>query len=188
MNLKKYMTCRRRYGIKDVLLCATLIFACSTKQLRAEPLVQTVEQIKTAYIYNFAKFIDLPSAIDDKLLRVCLVGKDDLGGALHALNHRIAQGKEVVVRKDVRIDQLNVCAVVFVGRADLRWLSSVGRQLDALPVLVISDAINAVDLGAHLGLVVSEDRVGFDVNLPLLQKSGIKASSQMLNLARTIVR
>lgn len=56
---------------------------------------QTVDRLKAAYVYNFAKFVDLPSP-DEKTLRLCVVGKDDLNGALQALQHRVAQGREAL--------------------------------------------------------------------------------------------
>ena len=51
-----------------------------------------------------------------------------------------------------------------------------------------SDGRHALDQGAHLALLFNDDRVEFDVNLLGLQKSNIRASSQMLKLARTVVR
>jgi hypothetical protein len=62
------------------------------------------------------------------------------------------------------------------------------RQLGGVPVLLISDGRQAVDQGAHLALLHNDDRVEFDVNLLNLQKSNIRASSQMLKLARVVVR
>ena len=62
------------------------------------------------------------------------------------------------------------------------------RQLGNSQVLLVSDARQAMDLGAHLSLIFNEDRVEFDVNLLNLQTSNIKASSQMLKLARVVIR
>jgi hypothetical protein len=55
-------------------------------------------------------------------------------------------------------------------------------------VLLISDDRLAVDQGAHLVLLHNDDRVEFEVNLHNLQKSNLRASSQMLKLARTVIR
>ena len=183
MNLQNHTRC-----ITGKMLNVGLLLAGAVICVRAEPVDQAVDQLKTAYIYNFAKFIEMPSRSDDKILRICQVGKDDLGGSLQALNQRIAQGREIAVRKDVSPQQLQDCVVVFMGGADVRGLSVIVRQIQLSPLLFISDMPHAVVKGAHLGLIVLDDRVGFDVNLPLLQKSGFKASSQMLKLARTVIR
>lgn len=148
---------------------------------------QAVDRIKTAYLYNFAKFVELPLP-DEKSIRVCILGKDDLNGAMLSLNRRTAQGREITVRKEVPLEQLRDCSMVFVAEADIRLLPAVVRQLGNVPVLLISDGRQAVDQGAHLALLHNDDRVEFDVNLLNLQKSNIRASSQMLKLARVVVR
>lgn len=148
---------------------------------------QTVDRIKAAYVFNFAKFVELPGA-EDKLIRLCVLGRDDLSGTLFSLNRRMAQGREIVVRKEVALDQLKECSMVFVSEDQARQLPAVVRQLNNAPVLLVGDGRHAVDHGAHLALLFSDDRVEFDVNLQNLQKSNIRASSQMLKLARTVVR
>jgi YfiR/HmsC-like len=148
---------------------------------------QPVDRIKAAYIFNFAKFVELPGA-DDKPIRLCVLGRDDLNGAMQGLNRRVAQGRELIVRNNVALDQAKDCAIVFVGEAEARLLPAAARQLGSASVLLVSDARHAVDQGAHLSLVFNDDRVEFEVNLQHLQKSGIKASSQMLKLARNVIR
>ena len=148
---------------------------------------QTVDRIKTAYVYNFAKFVEL-SGTDDKSIRVCILGKEDLNGAMLSLNRRMAQGREILVRKDVPLEQLKDCSMVFVSEEHARQLPTVVRLLGSAPVLLVSDGRQAVDQGAHLALLHNDDRVEFDVNLLNLQKSNIRASSQMLKLARVVVR
>ena len=167
------------------LLCGLAM--CLAWPALAQTAGQTVDRIKAAYVYNFAKFVELPSA-DDKSIRLCVLGKDDLSGAMLSLNRRMAQGREIVVRKDVPLDQLKDCSMVFVSETDARQLPAVVRQLSGAPVLLVSDGRQAVDQGAHLALLFNDDRVEFDVNLLSLQKSNIRASSQMLKLARTVVR
>ncbi|WP_396434895.1 YfiR family protein [Limnohabitans sp.] len=147
----------------------------------------TLDRIKAAYVYNFAKFVELPGA-EEMPIRLCVVGKDDPNDRMFSLNRRIAQKREILVRKDVAMDQLKDCGMVFVGAADNRLLPQVVKQLGNAPVLVISDDRQAIDQGAHLGLLHNDDRVEFEVNLLNLQRSNLRASSQMLKLARTVVR
>lgn len=153
----------------------------------AQPAGLAVDRIKAAYVYNFVKFVELPAA-DDKAIRVCLMGRDDLNGAMLGLHHRMAQGREIQIRKDVPLDQIKDCTMAFVGDNDARMLPAVARQLANVPVLLVSDARQAIDHGAHLSLIYNDDRVEFDVNMLNLQKSNIKASSQMLKLARLVIR
>jgi hypothetical protein len=141
-------------------------------------------RVKAAYIFNFAKYVDWPVA-DSKQFQVCSAGRDDLGGALSALDNRLAQGRAIQVRQNVAMDQLKDCQIIFVGERDSKLLTSVIRQMWGTPVLIVSDNQQAAEAGAHITLASAEDRVEFDVNLATLQRSNLKASSQMLKLART---
>jgi len=154
---------------------------------QAQSQVQAMDRIKAAYVYNFAKFVDLP-VVDNMPIRLCLVGKDDPNGRMASLHRRTAQKREIHVFKDTPLDQLKDCAMVFVGYSEARQFPNVVRQLGNAPILLISDVRLAIDQGAHLVLLHHDDRVEFEVNLLNLQKSNLRASSQMLKLARTVVR
>ena len=177
----------RMQAMQVLRLGIWMLVGLSCGHAAAQTTGQTVDRIKAAYVFNFAKFVELPGS-DDKLIRVCVLGKDDLNGAMLSLNRRMAQGREIQVRKEVPLDQAKDCSMVFVGESEARILPAVVRQLGSASVLLISDARQAIDHGAHLSMVFSDDRVEFDVNLLQLQKSSIKASSQMLKLARVVVR
>jgi len=171
------------FPLRQILL---LVFiALLSKQSWAQSANSVAEyRVKAAYIYNFAKYVDWPGD-EAKPFRVCTAGKDDLGGALAALDRRTAQGREIQVRRDVALEQLRDCQIAFVGDTDSKLLNQVLKQLSGSPVLVVSDLRQAADLGAHILLQATDDRVEFDVNLAIMQKVNLKASSQMLKLARS---
>ena len=179
--------CAGVQAMQALRLALWSLAALSCGSVASQPTGQTVDRIKAAYVFNFAKFVELPGA-EDKFIRLCVLGRDDLNGAMLSLNRRMAQGREIQVRKDVSMDQVRDCSMVFVGESDARLLPLLARQLGSASVLLVSDARQAMDHGAHLSMVFNDDRVEFDVNLINLQKSSIKASSQMLKLARVVVR
>jgi len=141
-------------------------------------------RVKAAYIYNFAKYVEWPG-VETKEFHVCSAGRDDLGGALFALDRRSAQGREIRIKHNLALDQLKDCQIVFVSDKDNKLLTSVVRQFGNAPMLIVSDNPQAADFGAHITLASAEDRVEFDVNLAMLQRANLKASSQMLKLARS---
>ena len=174
----------RLYGARPLVWVLFLGWSGPAAAQNAGP---TLDHIKAAYVYNFAKFVELPGT-EELPIRLCVVGKYDPHGRMLSLNRRIAQKREILVRQDVPMDQLKDCGMVFVGASDTRQLPAVVRQLGSAPVLLVSDDRQALDQGAHLVLLHSDDRVEFEVNLLNLQKSNLRASSQMLKLARNVVR
>ena len=104
----------RVQGLQSHRWVSLLIGFLSCTLVAAQPTGQTVDRIKAAYVFNFAKFVELPAS-EEKILKMCVVGRDDLNGAMLSLNRRVAQGREIVVRKDVSVDQAKDCGMVFVG-------------------------------------------------------------------------
>ena len=114
-----------------------------------------------------------------------MVGKEDLNGAFNALNGRSTQGKEIQVKRNINLDQVKECQIVFVPESETKQLSSIMKNAASTNTLVVTDTKAQLDAIAHIHLDTVEDRIQFDVNLPLMQKSNLKASSEMLKLARS---
>ena len=49
---------------------------------------------------------------------------------------------------------------------------------------MVGDVDGFIDAGGGIGLVVADDRVQFEINLEALQRVKLRASAQMLKLAR----
>lgn len=145
----------------------------------------TENQIKTAYVLNFAKFVEWPAGVigADKLT-LCVVGNDVLGGALSALDGRKAGGRELhVVQHRSAEDNLRDCNVVFIGASEKRRFVAIISALRDSPALTISDIENFAEKGGSIGLEYRENKIVFEVNLASVQKSRLRLPGQLLNLA-----
>lgn len=145
----------------------------------------TESQIKTAYVLNFAKFVEWPAgAIGADKLTLCVVGYDVLGGALSALDGRKAGERELRVLKRVNAeDNLRDCNVVYIGASEQRRFVAIINALRDSPALTISDIENFAEKGGGIGLEYRENKIVFEVNLASVQKSRLRFPGQLLNLA-----
>ena len=145
----------------------------------------TENQIKTAYVLNFAKFAEWPAGtIGADKLTLCVVGNDVLGGALAALDGRKAGGRELhVVERRNAGDNLRDCNVVFIGASERRRFVAIVMALGDSPALTISDIENFAEKGGSIGLGYRENKIVFEVNLASVQKSRLRLPGQLMNLA-----
>jgi len=90
------------------------------------------------------------------------------------------------VRHHVRVDELRSCHIVYMTDTDERRQTEALRALRGLPVLTIGDAEGYAEVGGMIGLVGVGGRIQFEVNTDLAQAAGLKISSQLLRLARTV--
>ncbi|MGZ4958120.1 MAG: YfiR family protein [Methylomonas sp.] len=143
-------------------------------------------QIKAAYLYNFAKFVEWPAealpAGDDILL--CVVGHNVLDGALEALNGRKIGDRELhVVQRNYPDPTLANCHLLFIGRSEQQHFLVILKTLGGAPVLTLSDIADFAEKGGGIGLLFRDDKVVFEVNLESIRNARLHLPGQLLNIA-----
>ncbi|MBI2875810.1 MAG: YfiR family protein, partial [Candidatus Tectomicrobia bacterium] len=75
-------------------------------------------QIKAAFLYNFAKFIEWPPsafAPNHAGLNLCLLGEEPFGVALNSIRGKTIRGKEVVIKQFAAAENLERCHILFIS-------------------------------------------------------------------------
>ena len=165
----------------SALFLAPLAFAQS-------PLAEA--QLKAAFVLNFVRYIEWPEstfASKESAITLCTVGQDNGSFSLNALEGRKVQERPIKVRTNVPIDSLRSCHVAFFVEGETRRLRPVLRHLSGQALLTVSDIEGFIDQGGAIGIVQGEQRLQFEVNRGALEQAKLKASSQLLKLARAII-
>ncbi|MBL8467472.1 YfiR family protein [Methyloversatilis discipulorum] len=169
----------RLIGAVGMLLCALAG--------QAQPRMPE-EQLKAAFVFNFAKYIEWPDE-DGALAQIvaCVMGDADaIGDALAAFHGRAVAGRTFRVRRHVAPEDLDRCHIAVLSDSSDRRVMAALQQVPAQAVLTVSDADGFVDGGGMIGIVRNGDRLQFDINQSALQRAKLKASSQLLKLARNL--
>lgn len=146
-------------------------------------------ELKAAFIYNFAKYVDWPPESfpsKDSPVTLCIVGRDPFGGGFAAIEARQVHGRPLRVRRSVSVEDIGACNIAFVSDSAERRYAAVLKALASLPILTISDIEGFAEAGGAVGLFMGDGRLQFDANFATLQRANLKASSQALKLARTV--
>jgi len=147
-------------------------------------------ELKAALVFNFARYVEWPErafASVDAPLVLCVIGRDRFGAAFAALEGRKLQGRAVRVRTGLSAEEGRSCHVAFISEPSEHQLASILRTLGPQAVLTVSDIEGFVDAGGAIGIVYGEQRLQFEVNRAALNQSQLRASSQLLKLARAVV-
>ncbi len=149
-------------------------------------------EIKSAYLYNFARFVEWPAAafeVERSPLLIGLLGEDPFGGVLEqTLDNRAVRGRRVMARPLRTLDEARKCQIVFLNYAEPRLLRGWLQQLRLLPVLTIGDSADFCRLGGAIGFVEDNGSIRFEVNLEAAHQAGLVLSSQLLQVAREVLR
>lgn len=144
--------------------------------------------VKAAFVYNFAKFIEWPasSLASANALQLCVLGDDALEGKLGMLQGRTAQGHEIHVRTLSSMKDWAGCHILYLGTTSDSQRRQVLAALGNATVLTVSDTPDFAQQGGMIGLWVEASRVQFAINLDQAQQAGLKVSARMLQLAHVV--
>ncbi len=162
-----------------------LALLCGAPQLQAQALSEA--QIKAGFLYNFAKYIEWPAEAFSSMeapFVMCLAGRDTLGASFDSFDGRTVHGHSVAVRRmGGASEDFRGCHILYVSESEQRRVASIVRGSQPA-LLTVSDIDGFIDMGGGIGLLNADERVQFEVNLGALQRASLKASSQLLKLAR----
>lgn len=153
--------------------CVAAALACAP--LHAQ--VRDVE-LKAAYIYNFAQFTVWPDVPRPKdAFVVCASPDSALWTSLASFNGKPVGGRPwTLAEAGARLRQGD-CNLLVLGR-------SAERPPAAPGMLVVRDGLGR---GAAITLVDGDEHVRFDVDTEEAQRNGLRFSSKLLRLARTVL-
>jgi hypothetical protein len=179
MNLLRFHFWRR------VALGLLLAMVSGTPGLKAQALSEA--QVKAGFLFNFAKYVEWPvEAFHSKEAPVwlCVAGRDPFGPAIDAFDGKQVHGRPIVVRRiPSGSEDFRGCHVLYVSDSEQRHVAPLLRSAQG-SILTVSDIDGFVDVGGAIGLVNADERIQFEVNVSTLQRASLKASSQLLKLAR----
>jgi hypothetical protein len=149
--------------------------------------------IKAGFIFNFAKFVEWPSAAfaqPDSPIVIGILGTDPFGTIID----QIVQDKKVGTRGFVvkRLKwgadpkDLKECKILFVGSSERAHMDDLVQMVRGLPILTVGEAPGFAEHGGVIRFVLEDNRVRFEVNVAAAQQADLTISSRLLTLARIV--
>ena len=172
-----------------IALTLAALFLCAPLPSQAEVGQLSENQVKAAYLFNFAKFVEWPASAfpgSGSPLVIGFIGKGPYGEAHEVLAGRMAKGRKVQVRQFTRIEEVGGCHILFIAASERGRLKEILRALPATGVLTVSDMSHFCNAGGMIALVNRGERVQFEVHIGKAERAGLKLSSQMLKLALSV--
>ncbi len=144
-------------------------------------------QVKAAFLYNFAKFVEWPSNGDAKPVKIGILGDDPFGDYLDdAIRGKTIRGRPIEARRFRSIGDLQVCDILFISGSEAKRVREIFKALSGVPVLTVGEGRDFAEEGGMIGLIIEAGKVRFDINNKAAKASGITVRSQLLQLARSV--
>jgi YfiR/HmsC-like len=179
--------------LSRVLLTAFIAggIVCAAWGAQAAEEASTLEyQVKAAFLYKFAGYVDWPStsfARPDTPVTIAVAGADAIAAELvQATTGRTVEGRAVTVKRVKGGESLAGVHILFVGKAESARLSQWMQSARPHSVLTVTESDGALAHGSVINFVMTDRRVRFEVALDSAEKSKLKLSSRLLAVAQQV--
>jgi hypothetical protein len=147
-------------------------------------------EVKTAFLFNFAKFIEWPAssfATPQSPFAICVLGQDPFGNILDAtLQGKVIGARPLAVRRLKDKSEARSCQIVFVSSSESAHLTDIVGTLRGASVLLVGETNGFAASGGTIGFTLEDNHVRFAINTDAADRSDLKFSSKLLALAQIV--
>jgi hypothetical protein len=142
-------------------------------------------QVKAAFLFNFAKFVEWPpTAFDDANTPyvIGVLGQDPFGSYLdETVRGELLNSRRLVVQRYRHPSEIKQCHVLFISRSESDHLDQIVSSLKYRKILTVTDA--AGDSAVMIRFVNEGNRIRFKIDVQAAKTASLIISSKLLRLA-----
>jgi hypothetical protein len=147
-------------------------------------------EVKTAFLFNFAKFIEWPAssfATPQSPFAICVLGQDPFGSILtDTLEGKVIRERPLALRRLKDKSDARNCQIVFISPSESPHLADIVEAVRGENVLLVGETNGFAASGGTIEFTLEDDRVRFAINTDAADRSGLKFSSKLLALAKIV--
>ena len=149
-------------------------------------------EVKAAFLFNFAQFIEWPAkafAGANAPFVVGVLGDDPFGHVLdQTVQGETVNGRRLTLKRSNRLEDLTGCHILFVSRSEKARWPHLFSTLGSPGVLTVGESDQFLRQGGVINFVTTRDnKVRFEINLAAAEQQGLKINAKLLKVAQTVV-
>jgi hypothetical protein len=147
------------------------------------------QQIKTAYLFNFTKFVKWPPetfANKKSVFQFCLLGKDPFGKFVNVITKKTIRGRAVRIRRLDGIAKIDGCQILFISALEKKRLKKIFQSVSQQPILTVGEMPGFASNGGMVNFYQEKNAIRFEINWKRARRAGLKISSTMLQAGRVV--
>ncbi len=180
----QYFSLRRRH-----MACRLAFLALTTipGQVQGAGPVIDEYQVKAAFLFNFAKFVEWPADAfkgPTDPIAICVLGQSPFGSALEdVVRNKTVANRPFVVREVSNAQQASRCHIVFVSSSERKRLRSVLAEFKGRSILTVGEAEDFTASGGIINFKLTDARVRIEIDVGAAERARLRISSKLLGLA-----
>ena len=175
-----------KFKYNSHILFIGFLFLCSFTAITDE------YAIKAQFIERFTRYIEWPSNNEfnnrSKPFIIGIMGESPLYAQLELLSTKLRiKDKPIKVKYIEDPSHVEDCHVVFICSSEKKHIAKIVVALKDKPILTISDNESFTKYGIMINMFVENNNIRFIINEAVMDKVGLKASYQLLKLAKKVI-
>lgn len=147
-------------------------------------------EIKAAFLYNFAKFVEWPETVfvdSARSVYIGILGKDPFGSVIDkTIANKKVKGKPLAIRRFQKLEDLKLCHILFISASEKDSVTQILDTVENLSILTVGDMDQFAEKGGIINLLNKDNKVRFNINLIAAERANLKISSRLLKLAEIV--
>jgi uncharacterized protein DUF4154 len=143
-------------------------------------------QVKAAFLYNFAKFIEWPNEAfpaRDSAFTICLADDPFHGAVERTVQGEVWNGRRLSVKQIESGGEVRGCQVVYISRSSAQKNMEILMAAANAPVLTVGETADFISAGGIIRFTESGHRIRFEINPDAADRVSLRVSSRLLRLA-----
>lgn len=179
----------RQYGCCIAILVLCLFVATFGTNVAQAQDVSDV-QVKAAFLYNFARFVEWPHdafAGPGSPFIIGVIGNNHFARTLEqTVRGRLINGRPIFVKVLTADAGLKSCHILYVQSLSDRHMSAMLADAAGASVLTVGDSEHFAHIGGVINFFVQDSRVRFEINPDAADRAHLRISAKLLALARVV--
>ena len=161
-------------------------------QMNAQAPVADEYQVKAAFLFNFAKFVEWPNDTfksAEEPIAICILGQNPFGGALEqVVRDKTVGTRPFQVRTVSNPQQASKCQIVFMSASERKHARSLLEELKGHSILTVGEMEDFTANGGVINFKLKEARVRIEIDTGAADQAKLHISSKLLSLAEITKR
>jgi hypothetical protein len=189
--LRESFPSRSSRRMTAVTLRAILSLFVLMARCAGQDAASTEYQVKAAYLFNFAKFVEWPPSAfrtPNSPLVICVLGSNPFGSDLEgSIAGKTVGGRRLEISHLPRGLDARSCQIVFIASSERGQVREILQQLTGTSALTVADTSGFTDDGGMINFVWEGDRVRFEANVDAAEHAHLRLSARLLTVAKLVV-
>ena len=179
--INRSILCRQRF-LAAICFVVVAVFFCAEK---AQSAAAAEYQVKAAFLFNFAKFVEWPPnafADANTPFVIGVLGQDPFGSYLDdTVRGEQVNGRQLSVQRYRSVTDIQKCHVLFISRSESERLDEIVANLKYRKILIVTDAEGGAG-GVMIRFINEGNKIRFKIDVQAAKAANLTISSKLLRL------